>query len=307
MRSAVTGVPLQTTTAPTTTPAPTASPTPGVGPGELATYGPLLTRLAWFLVGFLAVAVVGWLLVTPAVSRVVRNRNPKNRTIRETLPRYVRAFVLVLAFFVGAGTAGFGEFLGNSALVIAAGTLAIGVAGQAVLGSLVSGLALVNDPEFNVGDYIEWAGGEGTIQDITLRVTRVRKPGGELITVPNTTLTTEQVTRPYGRSRYRIVERIGLDYDADVETAIEVIEATARSLDTIATEPSPNAYVTEFAASEVVVECHYWIADPEPRDHVTVKSEYALAVKHRLHDAGYTISPASSITIEGHVTFGEEG
>jgi small-conductance mechanosensitive channel len=159
----------------------TATPDAGMGPDELVDLLPDLVRAGWFLVGFL--------------------------------------LVLLVALFVGAGAAGFGQVLQNSALVIAAGTLAIGVAGQTVIGSLVSGLALVADPEFNVGNYIEWADREGEVRSITLRVTRVHTPDGELVTIPNTTLTSEAVARPYGRGRSRVVERIGIAYEDDVDDA----------------------------------------------------------------------------------------
>jgi small-conductance mechanosensitive channel len=94
-------------------------------------------------------------VVEPVVARFVRQRNSNNPMIQEAVSRYVRVAVLVVAFFVAAGTAGYGRFIGDSALVIAAGTLAVGVAGRTVIGSVVSGLVLVVDPDFNVGSYIE--------------------------------------------------------------------------------------------------------------------------------------------------------
>jgi len=100
---------------------------------------------------------------------------------------------------VGASVAGYGPVLGNSALLISAIALAIGVAAQEVIGSLVSGIALVLDPDFNVGDYIEWPNGEGVVQSIALRTTRVETQNGELVTIPNTILTNNEISRPFGR------------------------------------------------------------------------------------------------------------
>jgi len=68
-----------------------------------------------------------------------------------------------------------------------------------VIGSLVSGIALVLDPDFNVGDYIEWPNGEGVVQSIALRTTRVETQNGELVTIPNTILTNNEISRPFGR------------------------------------------------------------------------------------------------------------
>lgn len=283
------------------------TPGSGVGPDELVDYWPPLVRAGWFLAGFLLVFLVGWYVLAPAVARVVRRRNRNNPTLQEAITRYVRAILLVVAVFVGAGTAGYGGFLSDSALVVAAATLAVGVAGQEVIGSIVSGLALVVDPEFNVGNYIEWDGGEGTVRSITLRVTRVTAPNGELVTVPNTVLTGGAITRPFGRGRYRVVETVGLAYEEDVEEAMDLLEDVARELDGVLAEPDPAVYVDELGEDAVVLDVHYWIEDPRRRDLFSIQSAYARAAKTRLEEAGVEISPASKRELEGRIEVDGEG
>jgi len=277
---------------------------PEPGPAELVDYWPLLERLGWFAAGFLAVTLVGWVVVEPVVSRFVRRRNRNNPTIREVVTRWVRLLVILVALVVGTAAAGFGYLIGDSVLVVAAGTLAVGVAGQTVLGSLVSGMVLVADPAFNVGDYVEWSGGQGTIQSITLRVTRIVTPDGELVTVPNTTLTSEAVTRPYGRARYRAVATIGVAYEADVAAALELMYQTAVDMDDVAAEPSPDVYLESFESDWVQCRVHYWIADPKREDVLAVRSAYAQAVKERLDEADIGISPASKRELLGRVEVG---
>lgn len=279
----------------------TATPPPGVGPDELADYGPALTRVGWFLIGFVIVLTTGWYLVAPAISRAVQRRNQNNPTIQEAIVRYFRLFVIILALFVGAGIAGYGQFLANSALVIAAGTLAIGVAGQTVIGSLISGLVLVIDPEFNIGNYIQWADGEGTVQSITLRVTRVHTPDGELVTIPNTVLTEQTITRPYGRKHYRVVEHVTIAYEDDIDIAIEHLKATADELEDILSDPAPRAYVDDFAPDAVDIRVHYWVENPRERDVFQIRSAFAKEVKSRLETADITISPASKRALEGRI------
>jgi small-conductance mechanosensitive channel len=279
-----------------------ATETPGVGPDDIATFWPVLRRVGWFVVGFGLVTLLGWFVFEPVISRYVRRRNQNNPTIREVVTRWVRLVVVLVGVAVGLGAAGFGYVIGDSALVIAAGTLAVGVAGQTVLGSLVSGLVLVADPKFNVGDFVEWSGGSGTIQSITLRVTRIVTPDGELVTVPNTTLTGEAVTRPYGRARHRIVEQIGVDYDDDLAAALDHMQTVAADLDVIADEPSPDVYVDSFDPDWVTCRVHYWVGEPNRRDVFEVRSTYAREVKQRLEDAGMTISPVSKRDLKGGIT-----
>lgn len=274
---------------------------PPVGPDELFDYGPVLIRAGWFLVGLLLVLVVGWLIVEPLVSRGIRRRNPDNQTVQEAITRYLRLIAVVIGLLVGAGMAGYGQILADSALVVAAATLAFGVAGQQVIASLVSGLVLVVDPEFNVGDHIVWEDGEGTVRSITLRVTRVRTPDGELVTLPNTVLTEQAIIRRFGREHYRIVDRIGLAFEDDVDEAMDHLHAVAAEIDGILTEPAPAVYVDEFGDDAVELRVIYWVANPTHADVARIRSAYAMATKDRLETAEMTISPASEHELSGRL------
>lgn len=287
--------------------------TPGAGAAELVKILPAATRIGWFFVGLLGTTIVGWYLIDPVVSRAVRKRNPDNPTIQEAVSRYLRLLMIVIGAFIGAALAGYGGFVSDSALVIAAVTLAIGVAGQTIIGSIFSGLVLVTDPEFNVGNYITWADGEGIVQSITLRVTRVETPDGGLVTIPNTVLTGQAITRPYSRRRRRMTERVGIAYGDDVDAALERLRETAQELDGIRGTPKPDAYVDEFGEDAVLLRVHYWIDDPRSRDVLAVKSAFARDAKRRLEHAGITISPASKrelwgqIDVTGHSNGGNRG
>jgi small-conductance mechanosensitive channel len=232
---------------------------------------------------------------------LLRRRNRNNPTLQAAIILYFRVFVVLVAVLVAVGVAGYGRILSDSALIISAVALAIGVAAQEVIGSIVSGIALVLDPEFNVGDYIEWPEGEGIVQSIALRVTRVETPDGELVTIPNTILTGNELVRPYGRGNHRIIQKIGLAYDDDVDEALAHLEDVAASMDMILAEPAPTAYVDELADDAVVVRIHYWIEDPNRRDIFAARSAYASAIKRRLESVGITISPPSERDLQGRI------
>lgn len=261
---------------------------------------PRLVRGALFFGGFLVVLFVGWYLVEPALSRLIKKRNPDNPTMHEAITRYTRLVVVVLALFVGFGVAGFTRVVGGSALVVAAGTLALGVAGQSVIGSLVSGLALVADPQFNIGDYIRWEGGEGEVRSITLRVTRVRTIDGGLVTIPNTTLTDESIVHPFDGATSRVTEQIDIAYEEDVDDAIRYLAEAARETEGVLDQPAPDAGIEELGSGAVTLYTEYWIA--EPRDSMRpVRTAYARKAKELLENGGVELSPASEHDIEGRL------
>jgi hypothetical protein len=69
-------------------------------PEELADADVVLLRAAAFAVGFAVVVILGWGIVEPAISRLVKVRNRHNQTLREAITRYVRLIVLVVALAV---------------------------------------------------------------------------------------------------------------------------------------------------------------------------------------------------------------
>mgnify|MGYP006279202753 FL=1 len=277
----------------------TAEPDPG--PEELIVFGPLLVQLGWFLVGFLVVVLVGRVLVQPVLTRVVRRRNRNNPTVQAAIILYFRLAFVLVGTLVGVAVAGYGQFLTDSALIISAVALAVGIAAREVIGSLVSGVALVLDPEFNVGDHIKWEGGEGTVQSIALRVTRVETVNGELVTIPNTILTTHEIFRPYGRGNHRIVQEFGVDYTEDLDVVLDHLTELAEEIDKIHTEPSPAAYVDELDDNEISIQVHYWITDPTRLDVFAIRSVYAQAVKHRFDTEGISISSATERELTGEI------
>jgi len=266
--------------------------------------GVVLVRAGLFVAGFLLVLAIGWLVVVPALARVVTARNRDNPTLQEAVERYARVVVLVVALGTGLGAAGFTRLLGGSALVIAAATLALGVAGQTVIGSLVSGMALVVDPQFNVGNYIRWSEGQGEVRSITLRVTRVETPDGGLVTIPNTTLTDEAITRPFEGGRSRVVERLQVDYADDLDRALATLVDAAEAVESVAGEPSPSATVDELAGDGVVLRLAYWVEDPRSNQ-LRTRAAVARRVKQGLEEAAVTINPATKRNLDGEIRLDE--
>lgn len=139
------------------------------------------------------------------------------------------------------------------------------------------------------------------MQTITLRVTRVVTPDGELVTIPNTTLTSQAITRPSGRDQYRVVDHVSIPFEDDVDAAPSQFEAAAIEVDAVLPEPAPTAYVQEFGGNAVVLRAHYRVERPRHNNLFTGRSTFARVAKRRLGDAGITISPASKRELQGRI------
>jgi small-conductance mechanosensitive channel len=281
-------------------------PPPAVAVGSLVEqYGEWAVRSAVF-VGVLAVAyLLGRLLVVPPVARAVRARNPDDPTLVDAVELYLRIAFVVVGLPVAVAAAGFGGVVAGSALVVAAATLALGVAGQDVVGNLVSGVFLVADPEFRVGDFVAWGDASGTVERIGLRVTRVRTPDNEGLTVPNTDLATTTVRRPYARERHRINERLVVGYDADLDATRALLVAAAEETDRVLAEPPPVVHVTGLGGSAVELVARLWL-DPGD-DAAAVRTEFDTRAVERLREAGVTVAPAAATDLSGRLSVAVEG
>jgi small-conductance mechanosensitive channel len=280
---------------------------PGGWPDALEPYGQLTSELLAFAVATAAVYFLGRLVVVPLVLRVVESRNYNNPTLVSATETYLKVGFVGLAIIVGLVAAGQGGFLTNtdSAILIAALTFVFGVAGQEVLGSLVSGLFLVSDPDFNVGDWISWQNGSGTVEAVDFRVTRIRTADNETVTVPNTELTTNALTRPFGRDTYRITERAFVSYAEDTERALYELREIAGNGDRVLEEPAPTARITDLGPDSITVEAEFWI-DPSEGGIIDVRSDFRRRLKRRFDEVDITLAPAAGRELSGSVTVERE-
>jgi small-conductance mechanosensitive channel len=275
---------------------------PPIGlPDIFTAYGDVVADLLGFVVSATVVYVVGRILVFPVVVRVVRSRNRNNPTLQTATETYLQVLLVGLAALAGVVGAGYGSLLADSAILIAAVTFVLGVAGKEVIGSLFSGFFLVTDPDFNVGDWISWPGGEGAVEAVDFRVTRVRTINNETITVPNTELTTNALTRPYGRDQFRVTEEVVVAYDDDVERALYELRTVAGEDDRVLEEPGPTARIRTLGENAVTLEGVFWIGDPRRVDVVEVRADFRRRVKDRFDAAGLTLGPPSGRELSGRV------
>ena len=273
----------------------------------LAEYRDPLETLGRGLAAFVVVWFGGWWVALPGLDRVVARRNPNNPTLKRAVRRYLRGAFLVVAAVAAVVAAGYGAILLGSAVLVAAVTVVVGVAGRDAIGNLVSGVFLVADPDFNVDDWIAWPGGEGVVESMGFRVTRVRTQNNEVVVVPNTTLATGEVTRPYGRDDFRVTVELGVDFDEDLDAVIEALREEAVSVGGVVEDPRPTVRAVGFDPNSVRLRAELWVRDPERVDVVRIRSTFIERIVDRFDEMGVSISPASKHELSGGLRVDGEG
>ncbi|WP_324757335.1 mechanosensitive ion channel family protein [Haloarcula sp. GH36] len=250
-----------------------------------------------FIIAFAVVYVLGRLLILPVVDRTLRTRELDEHA-RKPLKKVTSILIVFVAISVAFGFAGYGNFLQSLATVAAAATLAIGFAMQDVLKNFVAGVFIYTDKPFRIGDWIEWDGNSGIVEDISLRVSRVRTFDNELLTVPNSNLTDGVIKNPVAKGQLRLQFLFGIGYDDDIDKATEIIIEEAENHSEILDEPAPTVRLTELGDSSVGLKSRIWIDDPSRSDFVKTRSEYVQTVKQRFDEEDINI-PYPNRTLGG--------
>jgi small conductance mechanosensitive channel len=241
--------------------------------------------------------VLGRLTLSPLSNRVMTARDLDTHA-KKPLQKLVNFTIFFVALSVAFGLAGFGSFLQSLATIAAAATLAIGFALQDVIKNFVAGIFIFADRPFRIGDWIEWDGNSGVVEDISLRVTRVRTFDNELLTVPNSQLTDDVIKNPVANDQLRLKFDFGIGYGDDIDKATEIIVEEAESHEDILDDPAPSVRLVELGDSAVGLQSRIWIENPSRGDFVKTRGEYVQAVKERFDEEGINI-PYPNRTIGG--------
>jgi small-conductance mechanosensitive channel len=271
----------------------------GISAGLAATLGSLVA----FVVAFVVVYLVGRAVVMPILGRVLDRRGIEAHA-QKPLKRIVRVVVAFAGLTVALAAAGFPDFLQSIATIAAAATLAIGFAMQDVLKNFVAGVFIYTDKPFKIGDWIEWDGNSGIVEDISFRVSRVRTFDNELLTVPNSQLTDGVIKNPVAKDTLRLQVPFGIGYDDDIDRATEIIVEEADEHPDILDDPAPSVRLTELGDSSVTLTSRIWIGKPSRSDFVKTRATYVQRVKERFDEEGIDI-PYPNRTLTGNLTIAD--
>ncbi|WP_435319254.1 mechanosensitive ion channel family protein [Haloarchaeobius sp. TZWSO28] len=256
---------------------------------------------------FLAVAAVIYLpgryLVVPG-ARWLMDALDIDDTVELPLLKALNAVFGVFAVFTAITVSGLASFLAATEAITAGATIAIGFASKDVLGNFVSGVFIVADPTYNIGDWIQWKDREGIIEDISFRVTRIHTFDNELVTVPNSELTKNTITNPVAKDRLRVTFPFGVGYEDDLERAQDIIVEEALANEEILDRPGPSVRIQELGDSAVILQSRFWINKPARTDFVRIRSEFVEDVKARYDAEGISL-PAPQRELSGSIETAE--
>lgn len=215
------------------------------------------------VIGGIVLLIVGW-VVAGWSAKFVKNWGRKSRlddTLANFFARAVK--VLIIIFVVIAVLNQFGVETASIIGVLAAASLAIGLALQGTLSNFAAGIMLLLFRPFNVGDFVEIAGETGTVEDLGIFATQLKPVSGEFTYVPNGKIWGEIITNFSRNSTRRIALDVGIAYDDDHRKAREVILRVVEETGRANAEPAPFVGMTAHGDSAIVMTLYCWTATPD--------------------------------------------
>ena len=134
--------------------------------------------------------------------------------------------------------------------------VALGFGAQSLVKDFVSGLFIIMENQYRVGDVVDLAGESGTVQAITMRETILRNLDGHVVHIPNGSI---EVARNMTMEFANIIMDLGVSYDSDITKVEKVINEVGEKMmedeewEALIIEQPKYQRVQNFGASEVVV------------------------------------------------------
>ena len=267
-------------------------------------WGDFLDRLPFIAAGLL-VLIATWGVA--AIARRVVQRTLRGTALRSSLKELLNRFAVLGVWILGVLLAAMVVFPGLtptkalSAMGIV--SIAIGFAFKDIFENFFAGILLLWRFPFENGDFVECEDVMGAVEDISVRMTQVRHPSGELVVLPNSFLFKNPVRILTARNKRRVTLTAGVAYGEDVPEAVGVITAAVRNCSTVSAAHPVQVFPMAFGSSSIDIEVAWW-SDPTPLGVRRSRGEVVAAIKGGLDAAGIEIPvPYRTLTVNEPLRF----
>jgi len=182
----------------------------------------------------------------------------------------------------------FGVPVGSLGTAVGLIGLGISFALKDMIANFISGIFILIGQPFKVGDQIKVSGEEGTVKDIKIRATDIKTYDGRKVIVPNSDLYNGLVINntAYDERRFEVI--VGVGYEDDIDTAVELARESLEEADMVEADPEPQVLVDELGGSSVNIKLRGWTR-PSKANMVKAASQVTQSVKEKYDGNGIDI------------------
>jgi small conductance mechanosensitive channel len=213
--------------------------------------------------------------ISPFVVRKLIPASKRNTTFSLLMKNVVKSG------FVGIGIIAFLVIIGVdfSALVTSLGLIgfAVGFAFKDIIQNLLSGLLILIQKPFGIGDAIAVGDKHGTVRDIKTRYTILKSYDGNQYIIPNSMILSQTLVRYTAYRKKRISIQFNLHPDVPFRKVSEVITETLAGMEGVLELPKPRVTLVRIDGQSLVIQVRYWYARGSI-DIITLKTNVTEAI-----------------------------
>lgn len=169
----------------------------------------------------------------------------------------------------------------------------VGFAAKDIVNNFLSGILILLQRPFAIGDYLFVGSNQGRVEYIGVRASSLRKDDGELILIPNGDMySSALIIRGKGTKR-RMNLKFEVGFDEDIERAKEITRAAIDAVEGVVSDPAPRVIVTELTASGAAITASFWLSTKEDSPQL-VFDRVAVSVLRDLDRAGIGVFARSA-------------
>ncbi len=137
----------------------------------------------------------------------------------------------------------------------------VGLAFQEPLSQLISGLLVTVTRVLKEGEVVSIEDNVGIVKDIALNHTIISTYDGKSVIIPNKTVWNSSVTHFWPGKYRRLNMQIGMDYDVDIETSLDILKKAIERNEYVEQDKDNYVIFTAFDSSTINFEVRFWITN----------------------------------------------
>jgi small conductance mechanosensitive channel len=183
-----------------------------------------------------------------------------------------------------------------SVLLGAAGvfTVALGFASQTAGSNLISGIFLLFEQPFKVGDTVEIKGNVGVVDSIDLLSTKLKTADNKLVRIPNEVMIKSEMTNLSYFSTRRVDIIVTISFESNISDVKAILLDIAAQYPPVLSNPEPTVSINSFINSGVEIKFMVWV---NTSDVLATRNALQELIKQQFDSAGI-ITPAPQFTVQ---------
>ncbi len=204
--------------------------------------------------------------------------------------------VVVIGFFIAAVIVFPGLSPGDLLAGLGIGSVALGFAFKDVLQNLFAGFLILLYRPFRIGDQIKIDDFEGTVEEISVRATKIKTFDNERVIIPNSQLYMNSVVVDTAFPQRRTSFVVGIGYEDDIEEARETLVDVLSKSEGVLKDPAPTVDVDSLGDNAVNLKIRFW-TDSVRSSVRKASNDMVTRIKYALDEKGIDMPYPTRVVI----------